>query len=154
MMQENQHFNACPLLLSPRHHHKQIVLSFPRNLWDISSSHMVHTPISKPPFRPLQYMILSHSLFFQLAMFSYTGHKHILEVCILSANLSALMLCVSTNNRGVGVEPPIVYVLCISCFLQYPISFFYHLPLNLSFALSPSLLIYYSNEAEVRTWNK
>lgn len=110
-MQENQCFNVSPLLLSPRHHHKQIVLRFPRNFWDISS-HMVHTPLSKPPFESstVHASVSTLSFFSASNVLFYTGHKHILEVCILSANRSALMLCVSTNDRGVGVVTQSGYV--------------------------------------------
>lgn len=151
-MQENQWLNVSQLLLSPSHHHKQTVLRFPRNFWDISS-HMVHTPFSKPPFRLLH---ASVSLFFQLApfFFFYTEHKHILGFwrCVSSQPITVRSCCVSQpmkEEQGWSHQE-----ICTSCFSLYPISFFYHLPLTLSFALFPSLLIYYTNEAEVRTWHK
>lgn len=94
MMQENQRFNVSPLLLSPRHHHKQIVLHFPRNFWDISS-HMVHIPFSRPPLSLLQYMLLSLSLFSASNVLFYTGHKHILGFwrCVSSQPIAVRSCC-------------------------------------------------------------
>lgn len=92
------------LLLSPRHHRKQTVLWFPRNIWNISS-HMVHTPFSKPPFRFLHASVsLCSGLFFFFFFFLHSRktHSRVLEVCILSSNHSSLMLCVSTNGKAGG----------------------------------------------------
>lgn len=149
-MQENQRFNVGQLLLSPRHHQaKQTVLRFPRNFWDISY-HMVHTP-----FSPSTCFSLTLSFFSQQCSFLHRTQTYssILEACILSANHGALMLCISTNDRAVGVEPASMSDSA-TCLSLHPFSFFYHLPFSFSFSPSPSLLIYYTNEAEVRIWHK
>lgn len=67
-MQKNLWFNVGQLLLSDRLQHKQHVLWFPGNFW-YNSSHMVHTPISKPSsvfyMRPPLYLSGCNVLFMQ-----------------------------------------------------------------------------------------
>lgn len=113
------------------------------------------TPPFQAPFPSSTCFCLTLSFFSQQCSFLHRTQTHssILEVCILSANHGALMLCISTNDRAVGVEPASMSDSA-TCLSLYPFSFFYHLPFSFSFSPSPSLLIYYTNEAEVRIWHK
>lgn len=124
---------------------------------EISGKHP--TIWSTPPCpRPLSdfYMLLPHSFFSVSNVHFYTGHKHILGFwrCVSTQPITVCSCCASQPMTVQwGVEPASMSDSA-SCLSLYHFSFFYHLPLSLSFSRSPSLLIYYSNEAEVRIWHK